>query len=249
MSNVIRLNGSQTTEKNLSMSNQGTDTFLELIVLSAAGTDMTASQKKLIDYLAQRREVNRIAPGTASFDVVEMPWSKETLHEDVSFMLRTAANAGEPGVFGQLDYRPDMRIVWPWLECFAQMIYKFDKDHIYGQEEEETVKSGIGAICAVLRGEDSKAKNRLLFYLDWYLDPYYENDLSGIYEPLKELLQDVVITDNQADVIDEAMELLEAYMEPPFDVLEEKLEQVPDRFIERAKLLIRSGASQTCIIE
>ena len=159
MSNIIRLNGSESKENHLSMSNQGTDIFLELIILSTAGTDKTVSQKELIDYLMERREVNRIAPGTASFDVVEMPWNKETLQEDVKYMMRTVANAGEPVVYGQLDYRPDMRIITPWLRLFAQMIYKLDKDYIYGQEEKEIVKSGIGAIHAVLRGEDSKAKN------------------------------------------------------------------------------------------
>ena len=36
--------------------------------------------------------------------------------------------------------------------------------------------------------------------LDWYLDPYYKNDLSSLYEPLKEMLQDVVIRENEDDV-------------------------------------------------
>lgn len=241
MSNIIRLSGSESKENHLSMSNQGTDTFLELIILAAEGEDKTVSQKDLIDYLVERREVNRIAPGTASFDVIEMPWNKETLQEDVTYMMRTVANAGEPVVYGKLDYRPDMRIITPWLRLFAQMIYKLDKDYIYGQEEKEIVKSGIGEIRAVLRGEDSKAKKRLLFYLDWFLDPYYENDLSILYEPLKEMLQDVVITDNEADTIEEALHLLEEYMEPPFYVLEEKLKHIPDRFLEQARTLINSN--------
>ena len=74
MSNIIRLNATELKEKNLSMSNQGTDTFLELILLAASDSDVTVNQKRLIEYLAERREVNLIAPGTASFDVVEMPW-------------------------------------------------------------------------------------------------------------------------------------------------------------------------------
>jgi hypothetical protein len=41
-----------------------------------------------------------------------------------------------------------------------------------------------------LRGKDSGAKRRLLFYLDQYLDPFYQNDLTELYEPLKELLQE-----------------------------------------------------------
>lgn len=71
MSNIIRLNAVEPKEKILSMSNQGTDTFLELIILSGAEQDMTVSQQRLIDYLAERREVNMDAPGTASFDNVK----------------------------------------------------------------------------------------------------------------------------------------------------------------------------------
>ena len=126
MSNIIRLNAVDSKEKSLSMSNQGTDTFLELIILSAGEHDMTVSQQRLIDYLTERREVNMNAPGTASFDVVEMPWSKETLQEDVRFMMGVIGKAEKPEISGKLDYRPDMRIVTPWLRKFGQMIYGLD---------------------------------------------------------------------------------------------------------------------------
>ena len=42
----------------------------------------------------------------------------------------------------------------------------------YGEEEFRTVDAGIEAIEAVLTGENIHAKERLLFYLDWYMDPY-----------------------------------------------------------------------------
>ena len=75
------------------------------------------------------------------------------------------------------------------------------------------VKQGIEAIQTVLLGKDSNAKRRLLFYLDQYLDPFYQNDLSELNEPLKALLQEVMNSDNEDDVIEEAHHLLEAYME------------------------------------
>ena len=74
-------------------------------------------------------------------------------------------------------------------------------------------KQGIEAIQTVLLGKDSSAKRRLLFYLDQYLDPFYQNDLSELNEPLKALLQEVMNSDNEDDVIEEAHHLLEAYME------------------------------------
>ena len=86
-------------------------------------------------------------------------------------------------------------------------------DACYGEEEFKTVDSGIEAIEAVLTGEEVHAKERLLFYLDWYMDPYYKTDLSVIGEPLKDLLQRIVITDNDTGIVEEALHLLEAYTE------------------------------------
>ena len=100
----------------------------------------------------------------------------------------------------------------------------------YGEEEFKTVGSGIEAIQAVLMGEDIHAKERLLFYLDWYMDPYYEKDLSVIGEPLKELLQEVAVTDNDTGVIEEALHLLEAYTEGPYPILEKNRDSVLGEF-------------------
>ena len=51
----------------------------------------------------------------------------------------------------------------------------------YGEKEFKTVESGIVEIEAVLTGTDIHAKERLLYYLDWYMDPYYKKDLSVLY--------------------------------------------------------------------
>ena len=87
MSNIICFNSSAPKEEWLTMSNQGTDCFLELIIKAASDIAMTESQKDLINYLIERKDVNEIAPGTVSFDIDEMPWNPRSLHEDVSYML------------------------------------------------------------------------------------------------------------------------------------------------------------------
>ncbi len=63
-----------------------------------------------------------------------------------------------------------------------------EPNYVYGDAEREIVKSGYEAIEAVLVGHDVNAKRRLLFYLDWYIDPYYKHDLTDLYKPLKDLL-------------------------------------------------------------
>ena len=213
MSNIIGFSKAVFGKERISMSNQGTDCFLELLELAAAENNMTNNQRKLIVFLKERREENLSAPGTASFDVDEMPWSKDTLSEDVVFMMKVIEKAKTVEVTGKLDYRPDLRIVSPWLDQFSSMIWKLDKDYLYGTEEKELVKEGLEAIRTVLYGKNSSAKRRLLFYLDQYLDPFYQNDLTGLYEPLTKLLQEVMISENEADVIEEARHILEAYME------------------------------------
>lgn len=106
-----------------------------------------------------------------------------------------------------------------------------DQSYVYTDAEREIVKGGVGEISKVLFGEDSNAKRRLLFYLDWYLDPYYQNDLSELYEPIKEMLQDVVMNDNEDDIKEEALHLLDVYIEPPFDIFKENINAVPKHFL------------------
>ena len=214
MSNIIGFSKAAFGNEKISMSNQGTDCFLELLEMAAAEEEMTDSQRTLIGFLKDRREENLAAPGTASFDVDEMPWDKDTLSEDIVFMMQIIKKAKTVETAEKLDYRPDLRIVYPWLNQFSMMIWKLDKDYLYGTAEKELVQQGIEAIRSVLHGKDSNAKRRLLFYLDQYLDPYYQNDLTELHEPLKGLLQEAMISDNEADVIEEARHLLEVYEEP-----------------------------------
>ena len=100
----------------------------------------------------------------------------------------------------------------------------------YGKEEFKTVEDGIEAMQTVLMGEDIHAKERLLFFLDWYMDPYYKKDLSLIMEPLKELLQKVAITDSDTAIVEETLYLLESYTEGPYTVLETNKDRISEEF-------------------
>ncbi len=108
----------------------------------------------------------------------------------------------------------------------------------YGEPEFNTIKTGIKAIEAVLTGSDIHAKERLLFCLDWYMDPYYKMDLSALKEPLIELLQKIAVTDDNMGVIDEVFHLLEAYTEGPYDILEKNIDKVPEEYKPTALYLL-----------
>ena len=114
----------------------------------------------------------------------------------------------------------------------------------YGEEEIKTVDSGIEAIETVLTGEDVRAKERLLFYLDWYMDPYYKKDLSNIGEALKELLQRIIVSDNDIGVIEEALHLLEVYTEGSYVILEKSIDDVPEELKPNILSLINEDMNQ-----
>ena len=88
MGNIIRLNKTASNDEWIVMSNQGTDCFLDLLIIAADAFEKTESQEKLILFLKDQKEINKIAPGTAGFDLDEMPWNKDTLSEDVVFMMK-----------------------------------------------------------------------------------------------------------------------------------------------------------------
>lgn len=106
------------------MSNQGTDCFLELLICAASSLAQTEQQKKIVAFLKQQKEINEIAPGTAGFDVSDMPWDTNSLTEDVQFMLRVTDKAQHHNTWNQLGYKPQAHIVIPWLEQFAEMLKK-----------------------------------------------------------------------------------------------------------------------------
>ena len=122
MSNIISLLSYAAKEKRLSMSNQGTDRFLELLIRAAAEMNMTDSQKDLISFLEECREENEVSPGSAYFDIKEMPWNENTLREDTRFMLGVIAKAREAVIRQQPGYEANAEIVVPWLDQFAEMI-------------------------------------------------------------------------------------------------------------------------------
>jgi hypothetical protein len=123
--------------------------------------------------------------------------------------------------------------------CEDLMTKEFDVR--YGEEEFRTVREGIEAIQAVLMGNDIHAKERLLFFLDWYMDPYYKRDLSVIGEPLKELLQNVAAADSDMAVAEEALHLLEAYTEGPYTVLEANRETISPELMPVVRHLLNGN--------
>ena len=77
MSNIISFDGKVVPDDDsLVMSNGGTDVFINILALSGAAIARTESEKRLMVYLSEKDQV--IGRGCVGFDIVEMPWDKES---------------------------------------------------------------------------------------------------------------------------------------------------------------------------
>ncbi|MBQ6656790.1 MAG: hypothetical protein IJM64_05865 [Ottowia sp.] len=111
---------------------------------------------------------------------------------------------------------------------------------MYTDEERNIVRAGMGAVRAVLFGADVEAARRLLYCLDWFMDPYYQNDFGDMMAPLKEALQELAVTTRVADVAEEALSLLE-YTDPPYPILRARLGDVLPEQQPYARYLFAGG--------
>ena len=93
----------------------------------------------------------------------------------------------------------------------------------YGENEKNIIKAGIEEIRKVLMGNDKNKKRSLLFALDWFMDPYFGQDISDIHDELIELLQIIVISSSDDEVSEDALQLLCDYEWPPFEILEKNI--------------------------
>lgn len=99
----------------------------------------------------------------------------------------------------------------------------------YGENEKNIIKAGIEEIRKVLMGNDKNKKRSLLFALDWFMDPYFGQDISDIHDELIELLQIIVISSSDDEVSEDTLQLLCDYEWPPFEILEKNIDRVSQR--------------------
>ena len=153
MSNIIRVNESSTENERLVMSNQGTDCFLELLICAADTLDLMPNQEELVSFLKNQKEMNSIAPGTAGFDLTELPWHSETMAEDLWFLMRLTEEAESEEVLNRLSYEVNREIVFPWLGKFAEMVDQFLSGLPVSEARLETDADLYEILCRIDEGE------------------------------------------------------------------------------------------------
>lgn len=109
----------------------------------------------------------------------------------------------------------------------------------YTENDKEIVREGITSIQKVLLGEDMDKKRSLLLCLDWYMDPYYGQDISDFEDELINLLQVVIITyNNDIDVKEDALQLLGDHTWGPYRILEEHFNDIENELRPDAEYII-----------
>ncbi len=153
MSNIIRVNESSTKNKRLVMSNQGTDCFLDLLICAADTLELTPNQEELVSFLKNQKEMNSNAPGTAGFDLTELPWHSETMAEDLWFLMRLTEAAKSKEVLKRLPYEANRKIVLPWLGRFAEIMNRFLQALPISEARLDTDEDLYDVLCRIDKGE------------------------------------------------------------------------------------------------
>ncbi|MBR4009736.1 MAG: hypothetical protein IKI87_02540 [Clostridiales bacterium] len=97
----------------------------------------------------------------------------------------------------------------------------------YSEEERKLVREGgITAIRQVLTGSDTEKKRSLLLCLDWFMDPYYKQDISSFKEELIHLLETVIVSSDPIEVKEDALQFLTDYCWGPFPILEQHFGEI-----------------------
>lgn len=96
----------------------------------------------------------------------------------------------------------------------------------YTENDRNIVKSGIEAVRKELLGDDMDRKRSLLFCLDYFMDPYYRQDISSFKTELTDILQTMIISKNDIDVKEDALELLRLYTWGSYEILEKNIDKI-----------------------
>lgn len=173
MSNIIRLNETAPNSEWIVLSNQGTDCFLDLLILASDPMEKTDHQKELISFLREQKSVNEIAPATAGFDITEMPWQASALEEDTRFLVHVAEEAQRESTFRIMPYEANRDVLLPWLERFASLIHRMTSEDP-GVRPESGKEKAISS--SVQKYIDDHAFCSEYLFKDWemFLDTLYE---------------------------------------------------------------------------
>lgn len=107
----------------------------------------------------------------------------------------------------------------------------------YGENEKHIVEAGVSKIKEALFGDDINLIRSLLFCLDLYLDPFYKKTLP--YEDdIYDLLQELVVTSDNDDVIEDALQLIGDYTWGALPIIEKNFDKIKETMKPEARYVL-----------
>ena len=99
-------------DDSLSMSNGLTDVFIDYLLLSGSQLAKSESEKRMVVFLAEKQQ-SKVGIGAVGFDIIEMPWERESFETDKAFMpemIHHARNLSlEKSAWEILGYEPEQK--------------------------------------------------------------------------------------------------------------------------------------------
>lgn len=128
MGNIICFNRNSPAHDCIRMSNGATDVFINVLAISGSALAETEQEKRLIVWLSEKDQ--KVGRGTVGFDIVEMPWQKETFAGDKAFLLRVIEAAENKLDWEKLDYTPNPDYILHNLYKFRKLMEKMTEQDI-----------------------------------------------------------------------------------------------------------------------
>lgn len=139
MSNTIGFNNMTNVSDSINMSNGTTNVFINVLALSGSYLAKTDTEKRMIVWLSEKDQTMGL--GNVGFDVVEMPWSRQSFESDKKFMLEVIKQAKSRLSWEVLDYTPNEAIIFPLLDKFNEYIKQMSESDIDETETMEWIKA------------------------------------------------------------------------------------------------------------
>ena len=127
MGNVIRFDENTPIDEWICMSNLTTDVFINVLSLSGSALAVTVEEKQLVVWLSEKDQ-KFVGLGTVGFDIVEMPWKKETFSNDKKFLINVIKSAEHKLGWEKLNYIPDF--ILPDLQKFKEYIERMTENDV-----------------------------------------------------------------------------------------------------------------------
>lgn len=138
MSNTITFNGKY-EDDSVGMANGLMDVFIDAMLVCELQLAKSESEKMLMSFLSIKQQ-GIVGRGTVGFDIVEMPWRRDSFDADKKFILRVIQNAKEHDNWDVLEYEPARSHLMYALDRFEKLINRMSIDDVDEQNYQEWIE-------------------------------------------------------------------------------------------------------------